>query len=89
MLDGLGLEHWGPTTLLAAFVMLVFLGGLIPRWMHNQRIKDKDEQIASLKAALDWRDSQFERLFASSELTIKLLEDLKAQAVVQEARHPQ
>lgn len=80
MIDGVGLDQWGPTSLLAAFVLLVFLGGLIPRWIHNQRIKDKDEQIVSLKAALDKRDEQFETLFKSNELIIRLLEDIKQQA---------
>lgn len=89
MFDGVVLGSYTPGALLGITILLVLFGGLVPRWIHIQRIKDKDELIDSLKKALDKRDDQFERLFSSSELTIKLLEDLKAQAVVQEARHLQ
>lgn len=53
------------------------LGRLVPRWIHNQRVNDRDEQIKLLLTMLDKRDAQFEKLVEQNEITVKLLEDLK------------
>ena len=67
----------GPWGLVSMFVALVFLGGLVPRWLHNQRVADKEQQIKALQAMVDKRDEQVDKLIKSSELTISLLEDIK------------
>lgn len=72
------LAQVGPWGLVSVFVMMVFLGGLVPRWIHNQRVKDRDEEIKLLRAMIDRRDDQFEKLVKQNELTIRLLEDIKA-----------
>lgn len=61
-------------------IMLVLLGGLIPRWMHKERVSDKDRQISYLQAALDKRDEQVDRLVEKDQTVIQLLEGLKAEA---------
>lgn len=61
-------------------IMLVLLGGLIPRWMHKERVSDKDRQISYLQAALDKRDEQVDKLVEKDQTVIQLLEGLKAEA---------
>lgn len=63
-----------------AVVLAVLLGLLIPRWVHVQRVVDKDRQITYLQAALDKRDEQVDRLIEGQGQTIHLLEDIKATA---------
>lgn len=63
-----------------AVVLAVLLGLLIPRWVHVQRVKDKDTQIQYLQAALDKRDQQVDRLIEGQSTTVHLLEDIKATA---------
>lgn len=80
-MDGVtGLVSWGslgPWGIVAIFFMLVFLGLLIPYRVHNKVVKDKDDLIKTLQAALDKRDAQFEKLFEQNELIVDLLEDIK------------
>jgi len=77
MFEGVAFSQLGPWGLVSVFVMLVFLGGLVPRWIHNQRVDDKDRLIDRLTAALDKRDEQFDILIKQGEAVVKLLEDLK------------
>ena len=78
MIDGVSLGQYGPWGLVSIFVMLVFLGGLVPRWTHNQRIVDKNEVIKFLRETVEKRDEQFDTLIKQGEMTVKLLEDIKA-----------
>jgi hypothetical protein len=82
VLDNLpgAIESWGPTSLVSLAVLLIFLGGLIPRWMHNERIKDKDNRITYLEAALDKRDEQVDALLSGNDMIIQLLTSIKAEA---------
>jgi Flp pilus assembly protein TadB len=64
----------------ALTVAAIISGLLVPRWVHRERITDKDRQITALQAALDKRDDQVTRLAASGELTVRLLEDIKREA---------
>lgn len=41
-----GWEDIGAKGLVALFVLLVFLGWLVPRWMVRKMLADKDAQIA-------------------------------------------
>lgn len=61
-------------------VLAVLLGRLIPRWVHSQRVADKDTQISYLQAALDKRDEQVDKLIDGQAQTNHLLEDIKATA---------
>lgn len=69
-------------------VLAVLLGRLIPRWVHVQRVTDKDLQIAYLQAALDKRDEQVAKLIDGQTQANHLLEDIKATAD-RRARGPQ
>ena len=64
---------------LASMVALI-TGRLITISWHRERIADKDKQIEYLRATLDKRDEQFERLLEGQQLTVRLLEDIKSQA---------
>jgi hypothetical protein len=82
---GVVVSDYGPTALLGITVLAVILGGLLPRWTHNRfmkfqedRLKEKDELIGKLTAALDKRDEQFDIVIRQGELTVRLLEDIKA-----------
>ena len=78
IIDGVPVTTLGPWGLVSTFFLLVFLGGLVPRWIHNQRVQDKDVQIEYLRSMVDKRDEQFDKLLKQGELNTRLLEDLKA-----------
>lgn len=75
-----------PTTAISAtafvslIVLLVLFGYLVPRWMHNERVKDKDKQIDYLTTALDKRDAQVEKLLDQGQLVLDLLDEIKEEA---------
>lgn len=77
---GVPLADYGPAGLVSVFVLLLYLGGVVPRWIHNQRVQDKAEQIQYLRAMVDKRDEQVDKLVAQGELTTRLLEEIKAAA---------
>jgi len=74
----------GPWGLASACFMLVFVGALIPRWTHKERIKDKQQQIDALTLSLNKRDEQFDKLIAQNEVIVHTLEEIKR--VSQESR---
>lgn len=88
-MTGVVWEQVSPWGLVAGLVILIALGGLIPRWMHNQRINDKEELIKRLTAALDHRDQQFDQLTGQFTLVIKLLEDIKRASDERVSRQPE
>lgn len=75
-----------PTTAISAtafvslIVLLVLFGYLVPRWIHNERVRDKDKQIDYLATALDKRDVQVDKLLSQGQLIIELLDELKEEA---------
>lgn len=79
----LGWGQLGPWGLVSVFFMLVFLGGLIPRWIYNRILDDKDTLINKLQTALDKRDEQFEKLFEQNRVIVQLLEDIKGASSLQ------
>lgn len=80
------LKNVGAVSLVSLTVLLVLLGGLIPRWQHKERIADKDRQIAALQTSLDKRDEQVDKLLENDTLMIELLRSIKIEA---ERRNPQ
>jgi hypothetical protein len=74
------LKSVGAPGLVTFAVLAVLVGALIPRWMHNERIKDKDRQINTLQAALDKRDEQVDKLLESYDVVIELLRSIKREA---------
>lgn len=75
-----------PTTAISAtafvslIVLLVLFGYLVPRWLHNERMKDKDKQIDFLTTALDKRDDQVDKLLTQGQLVLDLLDEIKEEA---------
>jgi hypothetical protein len=81
VIDGMPiLTTVGPWGLVSMFFILVFLGGLIPRWTHNQRVNDKEQTITYLESMVAKRDEQFDKLIENAEITVRLLEDIKRAA---------
>jgi len=76
-MEAAALGQLGPWGIVSVFFMLVFLGALIPRWTHKERMKDKEELIKKLQIALDKRDEQFDKLIEQNTIAIKALEELK------------
>jgi hypothetical protein len=60
-------------------VMLVLFGGLIPRWTHKERVKDKEAENQVLQQIIAKRDEQHAKLVENDQLIIKLLEDIKTE----------
>lgn len=52
-------KDWGPPGLMMAAVVT---GWLVPRWMHRERIADKDRQIATLQATVERLERQRDEL---------------------------
>ncbi len=90
MLDGLPAElvaRVGPVGLLAVAVLLVLTGRLLPRAVHEDRLRDKDRQIEYLQAAAavrdeqaGVRDEQIGKLLPAQEMTVHLLRSLVREA---------
>lgn len=90
MLEGISADliaAAGPVGLLSIAVLLVFLGRLIPRSQHQERIADKDKQIERLDRALETeiergrvRDDQFAELLEHSRLSVQLLQALETRS---------
>lgn len=77
----------GPVGVLLFVVVLILTGRLVARSVYEDRIKDKDAQIASLQAALAAkdeqvrvRDEQTQKLLTQSDLTVQLLQSLAREA---------
>lgn len=77
----------GPVGVLLLVVVLILTGRLVSRSVYEDRIKDKDAQIASLQAALAARDEQVrvrdeqtQKLLTQSDLTVQLLQSLAREA---------
>jgi hypothetical protein len=68
------------TAFVSLIVLLVLFGYLVPRWLHNERMKDKDKQIDFLASALDKRDDQVDKLLTQGQLIVDLLDDIKEEA---------
>ncbi|MGA3524180.1 hypothetical protein [Melissospora conviva] len=73
----------GAVTLLLLVAWLVFTGKLIPRPTHEDRIKDKDEQIVFLKQEnaakteeARVRTEQVNKLLSNSELSLAILHSI-------------
>lgn len=79
-MDGLSILAWsevGPVGIVTIFVFLIGFGFLIPRWVHTQRMKDKDDQITYLRAIVDKRDQQLVKVLENNELAARALEEIK------------
>jgi hypothetical protein len=77
----------GPVGLIAFVVLLVLVGRLVPRKMHEERIGDKDQQIVYLQQTVQVRDEQaavrdeqLQKLLTNSDLTVQLLRALSKEA---------
>lgn len=77
----------GPVGLIAVVVALVLTGRLMTRAVHEDRIRDKDDQIAHLRATLAVRDEQVRvrdeqvsKLLPNTDLTVQLLQSLAREA---------
>lgn len=77
----------GPVGVLLFVVALVLTGRLIARSVHEDRVGDKNAQIASLQKTLEVRDEQVRvrdeqttKLLAQSDLTVQLLQSLAREA---------
>jgi hypothetical protein len=81
------LGNIGPVGLVAFVVLLVLVGRLVPRSVHEDRIRDKDQQIEYLQQAgqvrdeqARVRDEQMAKLLPNSDLTVQLLRALAKEA---------
>ncbi|MEW2442777.1 hypothetical protein GA0070622_1178 [Micromonospora sediminicola] len=81
------LSSGGPVGVLLFVVALVLTGRLVPRTVHEDRVRDKDDQIAHLRATLAVRDEQVrvrdeqvQKLLPNTDLTVQLLQGLAREA---------
>lgn len=77
----------GPVSIVLFVVTLIIVGRLVPRSVHEDRIKDKDQQIAYLQQTVQVRDEQarvrdeqLQKLLPNSDLTVQLLRALAKEA---------
>ena len=82
-----GLRDVGPWGIVAIFVLCLGAGWLIPRWSHKERIadlkdqlKEKNESITFLQAALEKRDDQVTQLANNNQVAVNALEAIRREA---------
>lgn len=79
-MEAIGIKDFLDYGVSGAVVLAIVVGMLIPRWVHTQRMRDKDDQLSYLRTALDKRDEQVDKLITQQAQTNHLLEDIKATA---------
>lgn len=69
------------------FILLMAMGRLVARSVHEDRISDYKQRVSSLEATLAVRDEQVRvrdeqttKLLAQSDLTVQLLQSLSREA---------
>lgn len=77
----------GLATIVLAAVWSMLTGRIVSRAAHEDRIRDKDDHIAYLRATLETRDQeaairteQVQKLLTNSDLTVQLLQALNREA---------
>lgn len=77
MLGGLtGADLSDPKVLLGAVVVMIIVGGLIPRWVHQSMMKLKDETISDLRQQNSELLAQNAKLITAAEIGVHIAEDL-------------
>lgn len=71
-----GADLSDPKVLLGAVVVMIIVGGLIPRWMHQSMMKLKDETIADLRQQNAVLLDQNSQLIKAAEIGVHIAEDL-------------
>lgn len=65
-----------PKVLLGAVVVLIVVGGLIPRWVHQSIVRTKDETIQDQRQIITALLEQNSKLTDAAELGVHIAEDL-------------
>ncbi|MBM4707945.1 hypothetical protein GS982_01235 [Rhodococcus hoagii] len=63
------------STMLGLVILLIIIGGLVPRWVHSQMMKLKDDTIENLREQNGLQARQIDQLIETSELAIRVAED--------------
>lgn len=66
------------TSVAVIIVLAIVSGFLIPRPWHNARVRDKEKENEVLRAIIEKRDEQHDRLVDKIGTAIQLMEDIKA-----------
>lgn len=74
---GVAITNLGPSGLLSIAVLLVMVGRLIPRAMHNMIVAIMQQRIDKLEELLDKRDTQLDRLLPAAETSADALEKIQ------------
>ncbi|WML63671.1 hypothetical protein [Rhodococcus sp. AH-ZY2] len=74
---GVAISNLGASGLLSLAVLLVMVGRLIPRAMHNMIVAIMQQRIDKLEELLDKRDTQLDRLLPAAETSAEALEKIQ------------
>lgn len=77
---GVAISNLGASGLLSLAVLLVMVGRLIPRAMHNMIVAIMQQRIDKLEELLDKRDAQLDRLIPAVETSADALEKIQRAA---------
>lgn len=70
----------GVVSLLVGLFWMIATGRLVTRREHDNRVADKDAQIADLRKANDVKDAQIEKLSVVGETVAKVLQSIETLA---------
>lgn len=76
MIDGIPILDFGPPALVAAFVLAILTGRLVPRRTYTDMKAERDEWRESAKLS----DQQQAKLLANSEMTVEIVKSIKRHA---------
>ncbi len=76
LIDGIPLLDFAPPTLLAAFVLAILTGRLVPRRTYTDMREERDEWRESAKISAE----QQAKLLANSEMTVEIVKSIKRHA---------
>ena len=77
---GVAIADLGLSGLLSLAVLLILVGGLIPRTLHRTIVAIQQQRIDKLEELLDKRDAQLDRLIPAAETSADALEKIQRAA---------
>lgn len=74
---GMTAEHLAqPSTILGLLIVLIILGGLVPRWLYSSVLKIKDDVIRDLRETNREQARHIDRLITGASAGVRVAESI-------------
>ncbi|AUM17368.1 hypothetical protein KI427_16615 [Rhodococcus ruber] len=74
---GITAQHLSqPTTILGLLIVLIIIGGLVPRWLYTSVLKIKDDVIRDLRETNREQARHIDRLITGTSTGVRVAESI-------------